>query len=242
MESYSFTDKGLREINEDSIGFKSLGDRSLYIVADGLGGHDRGEVASKLAVDTFLDIFENEYNADTFVSDAMNATQNKLKEEQEKLGENSQMKTTVVCLLIDGDKYKYANVGDSRLYAVSKSLFTKKLVRMTRDHSVLQVLLDTGEITEEEMRFHPDRNRLLRALGSEMPEKFFNESEWIKKDSIVGFYLCSDGAWEGVSDEEILDAFASSKSATETGTIIKKHVMEHLEETGDNNSGIIVRL
>ncbi|MBQ0028542.1 MAG: serine/threonine-protein phosphatase [Lachnospiraceae bacterium] len=242
MESYSFTDKGLREINEDSIGYKSIGERSLYIVADGLGGHDRGEVASKIAVETFMDYFENEYNAETFIDDCMQATQKRLKDEQEKLGEGSQMRTTVVCLLVDGGRFKYANVGDSRIYAVQKSLFTKKLSRLSRDHSVLQVLLDTGEITEAEMRFHPDRNRLLRALGSDMPEKFYNESEWNKIDNIVGFYLCSDGAWEGVSDEDILNAFVTKKSATEIGALIKEQVTKHLEETGDNNSGIIVKL
>lgn len=241
MQYAIVSDKGLREHNEDSVGYKVIGDRAVFVVADGLGGHDKGEVASAMAVDTFLRIFEDEYNPNDYISKSMQTAQQEILTAQETVPANANMKTTVVCIVIDGDRYKYANVGDSRLYVVDRVADNVRVARLTKDHSVPQLLVETGEIDEREIRFHPDRNRLLRALGSEMRENFWNESEWQPLENAEGFLLCSDGLWEGVMDIEILNAFTKRNNAEETCEYIKEQVVRHLEDTMDNYSGIIIR-
>src|SRR5271166_5081919 len=153
---------GGREANEDSCGFAEVGDMSCWVVADGLGGHVGGKAASSIAVEAVLASFR----ADPEVSPAaleghLEAAQNEILRWQGKDPELSHMRTTVVVLLANTDFAVWAHVGDSRLYCLEGG----RIIFRTEDHSVPQALVNAGDMSPEDIRYHTDRNRLLRSLG-----------------------------------------------------------------------------
>ncbi|MCB9682443.1 MAG: Stp1/IreP family PP2C-type Ser/Thr phosphatase [Alphaproteobacteria bacterium] len=202
----AMSDVGLtRQLNEDSWGWVSLDKKAeLFVVADGMGGHDGGEVASRLAVDTIcrvarentdrlgagLDAIENTLN------DAFQLANNTIKAEAERKGND--MGTTLVSMLLHNNRQAFiANVGDSRAY-----LFRDRtLHQVSVDHSFVQKLVDRGRITKEEARNHPQSNILLRTVGTEKDVEIdIFRVELQPGDRVL---LCSDGLWGEVEDEDI---------------------------------------
>lgn len=164
MDYAYFTDKGDREHNEDYIGFSEAGDKKIFVLADGLGGHGKGEVASCLVVENVKSMLnDNNVKDEKFLDNCFVMSQKRLLDEQKKSNSNGKMKTTLVILYIDGTTAKYGHIGDSRLYVVKNG----KIQKRTIDHSVPQMLALAGEIREKDIRHHEDRNRLLRAMGNE---------------------------------------------------------------------------
>jgi serine/threonine protein phosphatase PrpC/LysM repeat protein len=158
------TDVGrVREQNEDYLGYFECINGHIFVVCDGMGGHVGGATASRLAVEAAREFLENHY---------YDLPQDALKDAIEyaneavyiKAAENPQLQgmgTTIVMVIVRDDKAYYAHVGDSRLYLHSGG----KLIKLTRDHSFVQTLVDQGLLKEEEMESHPRRNEILRALG-----------------------------------------------------------------------------
>lgn len=201
MRYHTITNQGGRPVNEDSIGVTEYGDLACFVVADGLGGHGKGEVASRLAVQAFDGVFSapEEKPLTELLSDAFLRAQEDILREQRNVGAASQMKTTAVALAIQNGKAVWGHIGDSRLY-----VFTKHRVKVrTLDHSVPQMLVLSGEIREKKIRQHPDRNRLLRVLGVAGDPPRFELSEPRPLDQIQAFLLCSDGFWELVTEREM---------------------------------------
>jgi serine/threonine protein phosphatase PrpC len=205
------SDVGLtRQLNEDNWGWLKLSDRaSLYVVADGMGGHDSGEVASMLAVQVVCRETRRRENAEkpsleqleTVVRDCFQAANNHIKETAESKG--TDMGTTMVCILVvdgpqAGSKVGFlANVGDSRGYLLRDGA----LHQLSRDHSLVQKMVERGRITADEARHHPHSNILLRTVGTERDIEIDVFRVELKSGDKV--MMCSDGLWGEVEDRDI---------------------------------------
>lgn len=202
LDVAAVTDVGLiRESNEDSYAIdKKTG---LFVLADGLGGHSGGEVASKLVVDTITTFFKR-LPKETKESNIAKTIRNAAQEAHENIVKESAastmfrgMGTTLALALIRGLNLHIANVGDSRVY-----LYRNRSLRLvSSDHSVVGELMKQGEITKDEARSHPQRNLVTQVIGiNPFTECYQKKLALSGKDIIM---LCSDGLWDMVPDEEI---------------------------------------
>jgi serine/threonine protein phosphatase PrpC len=207
----------LRKLNEDSIFFTSfeikthlgMASAGLFAVADGMGGHNAGEVASNLAVKTFFSeclggLLDRSPAAPLVVmSDAFNRANSSVIEAAEDRELHGMGTTLTAALIIDHDLY-VAHIGDSRCYIIN----TRETLQITRDHSVVQQLVDTGKITQEEARKHPRRNEITRVLGysgDSIPDLL--QVKLYSGDNIL---VCSDGLCGVLPQEKITEAVLSS--------------------------------
>lgn len=213
MVSYAtFTDIGTCENNEDACGIFEKGTKKCMVLCDGLGGHGRGEVASGLVKEEFGNVFlMDNLTPEAFFDRAFELSQENLLKEQDVQRAKSEMKTTLVCLYLDGDKVYCSHVGDSRLYFFRKN----KCVKRTIDHSVPQMLALSGDIKEKDIRNHPDRNRLLRVMGTEWSKKMYEVEQWDDVDDKTSYLLCSDGFWELIDEKTMCKILKKSRNAQE---------------------------
>ena len=207
MQAWGITDTGMvRTQNQDYYSIVKLGrDQLLVIVCDGMGGAKSGNIASKLAVDVFTGEVQRNIRSNMKQDkiDAMLATSlavtNKAVYEQSKISEEySGMGTTLVAALFQKDHVTVANVGDSRAY-----LFNEDGVSgITTDHSLVEMMVQRGELSREAAKYHPGKNLITRAVGteSEVDCDLFHK-ELSKGDCVL---LCSDGLSNLMSDQEIL--------------------------------------
>jgi len=193
----------LRTVNQDAYlaaTIKNI-DRISYVfaVADGLGGHRSGEVASKTAVDFIknnLSRIRNYFDSEemmSFVKDINLELKTIGDDEPARLG----MATTLTMCIVDGNQLCICHVGDSRAYSITD----EKIVRLTKDHSLVQILVDEGKITQEEAEIHPQKNVITRALGTDSSVNVDFYRYVIEPDAI--YLLCSDGLFNMVSDNNI---------------------------------------
>lgn len=210
---YAFiSETGKRPVNEDAFRVIDCGGSVCCIVCDGLGGHGKGEVASGTVTEAFeVAMRKPGFNADGFFSEAFNNSIAALFNKARRDSSLSCMKTTVVALLVSEDSFSFAHIGDSRLYAFGG----EGCVQLTRDHSVPQLLVDAGEITPDKIRIHPDRNKLLRALGTDGEAADYEASSPAPLNGIDAFLLCSDGFWEFIDEKAMTKALEESSSANE---------------------------
>lgn len=200
------TDIGqVRRGNEDYFYNEQLSeDEYLFIVADGMGGHLAGDVASRLGTHTFVDIFRSLRSSGTNVMDAMlhavreanSAIISKANADASKRG----MGTTFSALAIKGDRAFIVHVGDSRIYRVREGQITK----LTKDHTFVEKMVEEGRITELEARDHPQKNILYMSLGARerfVPE-ILDELPVFDGDTFV---LCSDGLSNMLTDPYIVE-------------------------------------
>lgn len=213
MHYCTITNQGTRPVNEDSVGVIEHGDLICFVLADGLGGHGKGEVASQLAVCAFDAVFSAPEGKPLpeLLSDAFLRAQADILREQQRAGAPSQMKTTAVALVVQNGQSAWGHIGDSRLYAFARD----KVKNRTLDHSVPQMLVLSGEIREKAIRGHPDRNRLLRVLGVAGEPPRFELSELHRIDQFQAFLLCSDGFWELITEKEMGKLLKKSRSPEE---------------------------
>lgn len=207
----TFSDKGEREANEDAVGFSSTAGKSCFVLCDGLGGHGLGEIASSLVVQVILSVFQNHKRLPIFLKEAFSAAQDILLAEQIKQNARKQMKTTVTVLALDCHRAYIGHVGDSRVYVFQNNQVRKR----TLDHSIPQQLVAAGEITPDEIRNHPDRNFLLRVMGTpwEDPQYELMKPIFLKRGQ--AFLLCSDGFWEFVDESTMCSLLEKSTSVQE---------------------------
>lgn len=229
---------GDRDVNEDSLRVIDDGKTKCFIVADGLGGHGQGDVASSIAVNAFASVFHNaDAPLDALMNEAFIKAQDDILAKQSETGRRFEMKTTVCALAIRGDDVMWGHIGDTRLY-----VFAHNRVKLrTLDHSVPQMLVLSHEIKEKEIRNHPDRNRLLRVLGvsGEKPRYELSQLQSLKK--YQAFLLCSDGFWELILEKEMCSALKKSDSAEEWLRQMHEMVMCRGKDTDmDNCSAIAI--
>jgi len=196
----SVTEKRQRRHNEDACDYRWVNGRGCWVMADGLGGHHGGEVASRLAVDSILTAFagQPEVSAEA-ASRCLQAGQQALLRRQKEEPQLSGMRTTIVVLLADPEAAIWGHAGDSRLYHFRDG----RILNQTKDHSVAQSLVNAGEIKPEEVRGHEDRHRLLRALGQEDDFRpvILKNAQPLEAGDV--FLLCTDGFWELLLETEM---------------------------------------
>lgn len=193
------TDVGrVREQNEDYLGYFECINGHVFVVCDGMGGHVGGATASRLAVDAVREFLENHYF--DLPSDALKSAIESANEAVYlKAAENPQlsgMGTTIVMAIVRDDKIWYAHVGDSRIYFQSGG----SLVKLTRDHSFVQTLVDQGLLKEEEMESHPRRNEILQALGVRLDVEITVCQSPARPSNGDILLLCTDGLNSMITD------------------------------------------
>ena len=198
---------GGRANNEDFCAYLEVDGAACWVVADGLGGHRGGELASKTAAEVVLQSFRGNRDIssaalESHIGDAQTA----ILELQRKDPSVSDMRTTVVALISDSRQALWGHVGDSRLYHFQAG----DLVFQTEDHSVPQSLVRAGEIQPDQIRGHSDRNRLLRSLGEPGPARPTVLPSAAPLSGGDAFLLCTDGFWEYVWETEMLADLAAS--------------------------------
>ncbi len=234
--------KGERKVNEDRVGLFKGPNLRCYMVADGLGGHGFGDKASELVRRTIKAIIENsepDVAPKTLLCRCFDEAQAAVLAEQQSHGLQNSMKTTLVVLIIkDGYAY-WGHIGDSRLYLFSRHRYLQR----TSDHSVPQMLVNSGRIKESEIRHHPDRNRLLRVIGVDWDgEREYDINEAGRKikrgDSFV---LCSDGFWEWIDEKTMLQILKKKKIEKKAAAMEKIVLQNGKGHNMDNYSAIVVK-
>ena len=207
MQSWGLTDKGcLRKMNQDAYDIQQL-DRNtlLCVVCDGMGGAKSGNVASSLAVDVFSQEIQRTWTAnmdwdraDQLMKSAVKLANFTVYDQAKQFEEFSGMGTTLVAALVRGRKVSLVNVGDSRAYFINQN----GIRQITKDHSVVQMMVDRGELTAEMAKSYPGKNLITRAVGTEITvsSDIFRQ-ELNKGDFLL---LCSDGLSNLMDDQEIL--------------------------------------
>lgn len=235
LKYIQLTDVGGRQINEDTIKTVTDGNNYLFIVCDGLGGHGMGDVASQLVADVFIEQFNKGILGNDFLPNTFMVAQNRLVESQEKQGIKNKMRTTASVLLINDGTVYIGHVGDSRIYVIAND----KILKRTVDHSVPQMLALSGEISENEIRNHPDRNILLRAMGTEWDAPMYDLMQPIKLDECQAFLLCSDGFWENIDEDAMLETLNKSKSVENWVELMLNAVKENSKNIKMDNYSVI---
>lgn len=207
MQSWGLTDVGcVRKQNQDAFHIEKLGRGALLcVVCDGMGGAKSGNVASSLALDVFTQEVKRSWNAgmdaektDRVLQSAVKLANFTVYDQSRQFEEFSGMGTTLVAALVHGRDATVVNVGDSRAYCVSAG----GIERLTTDHSLVQMMIERGELTPERARTYPGKNLITRAIGTEpMVESDLSHLTLERGDSLL---LCSDGLTNMMDDQEIL--------------------------------------
>lgn len=232
------TDIGLkRKINQDCFEIGTIYNASWSIVCDGLGGEKAGDIASKIAVETICSHIRKTYRENMPAIDIKNMLSmciNLANARIYDMGKDNEdfqgMATTAVISLIADDILHIAHVGDSRAYLVEGDSVT----RLTKDHSLAQILLEKGTLSEDEAKTHPKRNYLTKALGVEkhinMDYNFYN----ISSESIV--LICTDGLYVYYDEEHIKNVFENNL----IGDVCDKFVDIAIDGGGCDNITVVV--
>jgi protein phosphatase len=248
----AISDVGLiRNLNEDNWNWTNINEHSdLFVVADGMGGHDCGEIASQMAVEVICEEAIKRYqesnpysNSDISIDtlemileNSFQEANNSIKRYSEKVG--SDMGTTMVCSLLlsrNGQKFALvANVGDSRGYLFRGGT----LHQITKDHSLVAKMVEQNQITKEEARVHPHSNILLRTVGTERDISIDVFRVGLQKDDVL--LLCSDGLWGEVEDEKLEETMRSDNNLSQVCRSLLR--ASHLGGGRDNCTIMVVRV
>ena len=236
MKTFSMTDVGMkRQMNQDYI-FTSeipVGNLpNLFIVADGMGGHNAGDFASRYTVETVLNQIRASSLTDPvgLISQALEYANQEILHKASTEPEYRGMGTTFVAATIEGHHLSVANVGDSRLYIVNY-----KIQQVTRDHSYVQEMVRLGKMDQEDARTHPDKNVITRAVGAaaELEVDFF-EFDLQPYDRIL---LCSDGLTNMIEDEQIRRIMCSQRDLAES---VQRLIATANQNGGKDNISVII--
>ncbi len=230
MRYYLGTDKGLlRKNNEDSVYFDE--NHRIFIIADGMGGHNAGEVASKMAVESFVDFLEskNEFSAVEMLN-AISYCNNFVYEASLKNKDYKGMGTTFTATHIDTDTVKIIHVGDTRAYRITE----KDIVQITEDHTLVEQLQRNGNIKKDEALNHPQNHILIKALGTKdtIIPAIYSE----KFDHGDYLIMTSDGVTDLINDEELKNIV---NSIQQPENIVKKIIETANVKGGKDNISII---
>ena len=230
------THRGLVRLrNEDSFCVVSKEHRHLFAVADGLGGHRGGSIASEMAIDTVKSEFEkwNGKSGDRFVTKTIQRANQEVFSTAQSHPELFSMQTTVTLVALENDSLSIGHVGDCRLYRVRNG----KVTVLTKDHSQAAELLRMHLISAEASQQHPGRHQLTRSVGSSP----FLRVDLVKEKTKHGdsFILCSDGLWSEVSDKDVTKALSEKDIENSLEELVGKVLKAGAP---DNITGILFRI
>ncbi|CAN2251832.1 protein-serine/threonine phosphatase PrpC [Bacillus vallismortis] len=237
------TDTGkIRQHNEDDAGiFKGKDDFVLAVVADGMGGHLAGDVASKMAVKAMGEKWNEAETipiapaaCENWLIEQILAVNSKIYEHAQAHEECQGMGTTIVCALFTGKTVSVAHIGDSRCYLLQDSDF----IQVTEDHSLVNELVRTGEISREDAEHHPRKNVLTKALGTDQSVSIDTRSFDIEPgDKLL---LCSDGLTNKVEGTELKDILQSDQAPQEKVNLLVDKANQNGGE--DNITAVLLEL
>lgn len=228
-----------RKVNQDAFFYSEEKEVPIYIIADGMGGHKAGGLASNLAIHVISKMY-NEFGDDLasgrmeiaeFINKSLKAANEKILEESKKDEEIGTMGTTVTMMMEKDYEMYIGHVGDSRAYMLK----SREMVKLTKDHSLVEELLRSGSITEEEARNHPQKNIITRAIGTNqdvVPDIYTREVE--KGDVIL---MCTDGLTNMLRDADIKDRLLNAEKLE---GICAKLIDEANELGGPDNITVLV--
>jgi PPM family protein phosphatase len=223
-----FSHVGLRrEHNEDT--FYGDGELGLWLVADGMGGHEFGEVASAMARDSIV----REVRSGRSLTEAIRQADEELIEHSRQRSDALPMGTTVAAVRVQNHRFEVAWVGDSRAY-----LWNGRLQQLSQDHSYVQELIEQGAITAEQARSHPHRNVVTQALGVTDPENLRVETISGELKPGMQLLLCSDGLTEEVADHEIEEALARDDLSAQE--CVDQLIVAALDGGGSDNVTVVL--
>ena len=215
LVAYGLTITGqVRKANEDSCGFMSVPNGELFVVCDGMGGHVGGATASRIAVAQIIEHFKAQRYDDIYqaLNDALLRANTQILGEAAAEPSLKGMGTTACIVLVDGPDAYIAHVGDSRIYLYEAA--KQRLFRITKDHSLVQALVDQGQLDDRDAEHHPQKNVIMKALGTKedlRPEVYRSPVQPATGDM---FLICSDGL-SGMVDDNGIEAILSSGATVE---------------------------
>lgn len=232
-----------RKTNQDSICLYP--ERHFYAVADGMGGHNGGDIASQMSVKIFPEFIEKNINTmdcAQILEESIKFVNKSIYEHGQKHEELKGMGTTITCIMFDGATIKVGNIGDSRTYLISKN----KLYQVTRDHSLVQEKLNIGLYDREGAKKDPQKNVLVRTVGFEPDVDVDVYHYKVARNDM--FLLCSDGLHGKVSDEDIIhivnNYIPDPQSATkdQIEQTVKNLIDQANANGGQDNISVIIAL
>jgi protein phosphatase len=227
---YQDSKKGGRKVNQDRMGYLYTRDSLLMVVADGMGGHARGEIASEITLQTVAAMFQRLAkpmlpDPARFLEDSISASHRELHRYRAENSLPEAPRTTVVACVIQQGLATWAHAGDSRLYLIRGP----RIAARTVDHSRVHHLVSWGLISDEDAKDHPERNRIYNCVGAYVaPTVEIGHPTALHSGDVV--MLCSDGLWGALHDRQIVDAFASKTVMRAVPDL----VTEALEEAGSD--------
>lgn len=219
IEAYGLSVTGqVRKANEDSLGFATVPNGELFVVCDGMGGHVGGATASKIAVEQIIEYFKAQHYPNVYqaLNDALCRANRMILDTAAANPSLKGMGTTACIVLVFGNDAYIAHVGDSRIYLYEEQ--KRRLFRITKDHSLVQALVDQGQLDDRRAEHHPQKNVIMKALGTKdvvVPEVYGSPVKPTEGDM---FLICSDGL-SGMIDDNCIEAILSSDHSTEQKTI-----------------------
>lgn len=216
---------GARRSNQDRIGHWASEEALLLVVADGMGGHPRGELAAQVAVDQLVENFIRDArprlaDPDAFLLDAFGHAHRSIARHARDIGLPDAPRTVLVACVVQDGAATWTHVGDARFYLIRSGA----LVARSQDHSYVQHLVDTGRIDEDEVGVHPERNLVLRCIGGDDPPELPQpECQVLDKNDVV--LLCSDGFWGPLAPEELLGGLPGDALQEEVDALVQRAEM-----------------
>ena len=228
----SFSLPGGREVNEDAVRSDRRGNRLVGIVADGLGGQGGGDVASRIVADEALNkLMAAPKLSPAFIREMMERINSSVLAEQFQAG--CKMMSTLALAAVQGHRVLLAHLGDTRTYRFRNG----RLIYCSKDHSITQTLVDSGDVHRDDMRFHETRNLLLQSLGQmETPDPEIRQGILFGNEKLL---LCSDGFWEKFSDRELAKAMTHG-SAQSIMDRLKREAVKRSAPDSDNISALLI--
>jgi len=237
---YEGSRRGGRAENEDRVGYAYTSSTLAMVIADGMGGHSRGDLAAELLVREVLRMFRDQARPDIthcqeFLLDAIYAAHASINEYALQQRMKDPPRTTCVVCLVQGGQAWWAHVGDSRLYHFSQD----RLNRRTIDHSAVQQLVDSGLLSEDQMHLHPDRNKLLNGLGGYiLPNIELSQAvNLVQGDALL---MCTDGFWSFLTPQDMLSALRAHP-LREAMNLLMDQAEGRAAGRGDNLSAVAMR-
>jgi PPM family protein phosphatase len=236
MNYYGLSDKGVvRQINQDVCltYYDNLSNTVLLVVCDGMGGAKAGNIASEIAADTFMECMKTNLSTDSNIIDIMQHMSAAVRNANSQVYERSMndadcagMGTTLVAAAVANNGTVIANVGDSRAYHVTGS----KILQITKDHSVVEDMIDRGDLKRSEANTHPNRNLITRVIGTALD----TEPDFFFLNVLSGEYLllCSDGLSNIITEHAL---FTEISSGTDTREICQRLIKLSLDKGAPDN-------
>jgi len=236
VDCYGSSDIGLSRLNNEDV-FAYLLDEHFFVLADGMGGHNAGEVAAQITVDELCRYVQKAARTPhtpkewkTILGDAIFDTNLHVFQMSEKNAQHKGMGTTLCVALVVGDQLVIGHVGDSRIYRFRKG----RLTRLTQDHSLKGELIASGRLDEESAKNYSKKNVITRAIGTQMTVD--PELSILDIDSEDTYLLCSDGLTDPLSDDAIADLLESASDLKEAN---EKLIVAAKEAGGGDNITIL---